>query len=68
MTKDLENALELLRKAKALLGRQKHFDALSRHWPQIKLVIERLTDVEEGLEQVILNVEDYQNQDAKRRA
>lgn len=56
MIKDLEHALELLKKASAILYRHKHYDSFTKYWPQIKLVLERSTDVEEGLEQVILNV------------
>lgn len=67
MTKDLENALEMLKKANAVLARSKHFDSMKRFWPQISMVRERLTDVEEGLEQVILNVESFSHDAAKRR-
>ena len=59
-TKDLEHALELLKKSRSILSRHRHFDSFVDTWPQIKLVIGRLTDVEEGLEQVILNVEEKQ--------
>lgn len=55
-TKDLEHALELLKRAGAILKRHKHYDSFMEHWPQVKLVISRLDDVEEGLDQVILNV------------
>lgn len=60
MLKDLEHSLELLKKASGILHRHKHFDSFVKYWPQIKLVLGRLTDVEEGLEQVILNVEEDQ--------
>ena len=56
MLKDLEHALELLKKSSAVLHRHKHFDSFVEYWPQIKLVLGRLADVEEGLEQVVLNV------------
>lgn len=57
-TKDLEYALELLKRSQALLQRHKHFDSFVEFMPQIKLVIGRLKDVEEGLEQLIINVEE----------
>lgn len=61
MTKDLEHALELLKRSNAVLQRHKHFDAFIKYWPQIELVMGRLTDVEEGLEQVILNIKEGQS-------
>ena len=65
MLKDLEHALELLKKSSAVLHRHKHFDSFTKYWHQIKLVLGRLDDVEEGLEQVILNVKKDQGKVTK---
>ena len=59
--RDLRHAFELLNRASGILARHRHFDSYMKYWPQIKLVITRLDDVEEGLEQVILNVKKDQS-------
>ncbi len=45
----------------------KHYDSFMEHWPQVKLVIVRLDDVEDGLDQVILNVSHPADKEGIRR-